>query len=228
MASGGVGRASTAHWIGVDKDAYCQRRRGRRRWQHRSQAIVMAKDGRHVEGSPGLPGRHHDYGTVDGVEPQRLPRDGRVTDTRDFRKERWAGCHSTRSARFYPVKKKRSGSGEQHKPASDVAEECQEEDKPAEDNDAAASPDVKPPAATPGTNDKDTSTKADKKDAKEKDKKPSGFPIVMAVLKVDMHCNGSAKRIRSSIRHYHGVEGVTMEVDKSTMTVGQRRRAETT
>uniref|UniRef100_A0A0E0K6X9 HMA domain-containing protein n=1 Tax=Oryza punctata TaxID=4537 RepID=A0A0E0K6X9_ORYPU len=117
-------------------------------------------------------------------------------------------------------KKKRSGGGgggggeQQQKPASDVAEERQEEDKPADHNDAAAaSPDVKP------TDDKDTSTKADKKDAKEKDKKPPVLPVVTAVLKVDMHCDGCAKRIRSSIRHYPGVEGVAMEVDKGTMTV---------
>ncbi|KAF2947660.1 heavy metal-associated isoprenylated plant protein 3 [Oryza sativa Japonica Group] len=116
-------------------------------------------------------------------------------------------------------KKKRTGGGEQPKPASDVAE-----DKPAEDT----SPDVQQPhlnaattTAAPGTDDKDASTKADdpKKDAKEKEKKPAALPVVTAVLNVDMHCDGCAKRIRASIRHYPGVEGVAMEVDKGTMTV---------
>uniref|UniRef100_A0A0E0CT52 HMA domain-containing protein n=1 Tax=Oryza meridionalis TaxID=40149 RepID=A0A0E0CT52_9ORYZ len=114
-------------------------------------------------------------------------------------------------------KKKRTGGGEQPKPASDVAE-----DKPAEDT----SPDVQQPhlnatttTAATGTDDKDASTKADdpKKDAKEK--KPAALPVVTAVLKVDMHCDGCAKRIRASVRHYPGVEGVAMEVDKGTMTV---------
>uniref|UniRef100_J3LIE8 HMA domain-containing protein n=2 Tax=Oryza brachyantha TaxID=4533 RepID=J3LIE8_ORYBR len=34
-----------------------------------------------------------------------------------------------------------------------------------------------------------------------------------------MHCDGCAKRIRASVRHYPGVEGVAMDEDKGTMTV---------
>ncbi|KAF0935425.1 hypothetical protein E2562_032680, partial [Oryza meyeriana var. granulata] len=50
-------------------------------------------------------------------------------------------------------------------------------------------------------------------------KKAPVLPVVTAVLKVDMHCDGCAKRIRASVRHYPGLEGVAMDVDKCTMTV---------
>uniref|UniRef100_A0A453Q2X7 HMA domain-containing protein n=1 Tax=Aegilops tauschii subsp. strangulata TaxID=200361 RepID=A0A453Q2X7_AEGTS len=45
------------------------------------------------------------------------------------------------------------------------------------------------------------------------------LPVVTAVLKVDMHCDGCAHRIRASVRRFPGVEGVAMEVDKGSMTV---------
>jgi hypothetical protein len=39
---------------------------------------------------------------------------------------------------------------------------------------------------------------------KEKGKKAPLLPVVTVVLKVDMHCDGCAKRIRASVRHYTG------------------------
>ncbi|XP_044955337.1 heavy metal-associated isoprenylated plant protein 7-like [Hordeum vulgare subsp. vulgare] len=60
----------------------------------------------------------------------------------------------------------------------------------------------------------------DEKGGKDKDKKaPPPLPVVTAVLKIDMHCDGCAHRIRASVRRFPGVEGVAMEVDKGSMTV---------
>ncbi|KAM0863032.1 hypothetical protein ACQ4PT_044864 [Festuca glaucescens] len=60
--------------------------------------------------------------------------------------------------------------------------------------------------------------KDEKGKGKEK-KAPPPLPVVTAVLKVDMHCDGCAHRIRASVRRYAGVEGVAMEVEKGSMTV---------
>ncbi|XP_022684716.1 heavy metal-associated isoprenylated plant protein 3-like [Setaria italica] len=98
------------------------------------------------------------------------------------------------------------------------------------------------------SNDKDKNKGKDQ-DSKDKGKKPPPpLPVVTAVLKVDMHCDGCAKRIRASVHRYPGknnqaayltfslrlslkvmraddrcrlpgVEGVAMEVDKGSMTV---------
>ncbi|TVU27710.1 hypothetical protein EJB05_19207, partial [Eragrostis curvula] len=43
----------------------------------------------------------------------------------------------------------------------------------------------------------------DKDKDKEKAKKAPP-PFVTVVLKIDMHCDGCAKRIRGSVRHYPG------------------------
>ncbi|GJM87362.1 hypothetical protein PR202_ga03309 [Eleusine coracana subsp. coracana] len=67
--------------------------------------------------------------------------------------------------------------------------------------------------------DKHQQEDCDNKGKEEKGKKAAALPVVTAVLKVDMHCHGCAKRIRASVRHYTGVEGVALEVDKGSMTV---------
>ncbi|KAK3155662.1 hypothetical protein QOZ80_2BG0206040 [Eleusine coracana subsp. coracana] len=107
-------------------------------------------------------------------------------------------------------KKKRSGcggggGGQQPKPA----EECEEEKAAADDESCQK---------------KEEEEDCDNKPVKETKGKPQGkkaaaLPVVTAVLKVDMHCDGCAKRIRASVRHYTGVEGVALEVDKGSMTV---------
>ncbi|OQU85956.1 hypothetical protein SORBI_3004G346500 [Sorghum bicolor] len=121
--------------------------------------------------------------------------------------------------------KKRSGGGgggQQNKAAEEG-----EENAPAAPNAGDASP------AAEGNKDKehDKGKDSDKeKDQQEKGKgkgkdkdKDGGTkkppPVVTAVLKVDMHCDGCAKRIHGSVHRYPGVEGVAMEVDKGSMTV---------
>ncbi|KAG8060763.1 hypothetical protein GUJ93_ZPchr0002g23532 [Zizania palustris] len=98
------------------------------------------------------------------------------------------------------AKKKRSGGGQQQKPAADVATPAEEHEDQGAASDDTASGDVQ----------------AHKAVEKERKALP---PVAIAVLKVDMHCDGCAHRIRASVRRYPGVEGVAMEVDKGTMTV---------
>ncbi|XP_062221339.1 heavy metal-associated isoprenylated plant protein 3-like [Phragmites australis] len=98
------------------------------------------------------------------------------------------------------------GGGQQQKPAVEVSAAAEE----GEEQDVAAN--------TSACDDGQAEDKDKDKD-KEKGKEKKVPPVVTAVLKVDMHCDGCAKRIRGSVRRYPGVEGVAMEVDKGTMTV---------
>jgi hypothetical protein len=86
-------------------------------------------------------------------------------------------------------KKNRSGGG---------GGSCGQQPKPAEEGDDKAVEDH-------ANDDKATTEdKQDKEEAKEKGKKAPLLPVVTVVLKVDMHCDGCAKRIRASVRHYTG------------------------
>nr|CAB3448350.1 unnamed protein product [Digitaria exilis] len=102
------------------------------------------------------------------------------------------------------------GSGGQPQKPAEPTEEG-EEQTVAADNDSASGE-----ATAEDNKDKgkgqDNKEKGKGQDGKDKGKKtPPPPPLVTAVLKVDMHCDGCAKRIRAS--------GVAMEVDKGTMTV---------
>ncbi|KQK01380.1 heavy metal-associated isoprenylated plant protein 3 [Brachypodium distachyon] len=119
-------------------------------------------------------------------------------------------------------KKKKSGGGggggggqQQEQKAAAPAEERDDKADAGGDGQAkAAAPDAeeeKDRDKDKGAGDKGP----EKKDGKEK--KP--LPVVTAVLKVDMHCDGCARRIRASVRRFPGVDGVAMEVDKGSMTV---------
>ncbi|CAL5056487.1 unnamed protein product [Urochloa decumbens] len=132
------------------------------------------------------------------------------------------------------------GGGQQQNPA----EEGEEQQAVAACDDAsaeAAAEDSKDKENDDKEKDKEKDKGKDQggkdKDGKEKGKKPPPqLPVVTAVLKVDMHCDGCAKRIRASVHRYPGkdrymkprpsisllllcVEGVAMEVDKGSMTV---------
>ncbi|KAL6911254.1 hypothetical protein ACP4OV_000059 [Aristida adscensionis] len=111
-------------------------------------------------------------------------------------------------------KKRTGGGGQQQKPPADP-----EAPAPGEEGDEkedAASGEAPPADKEADGKDKG---KEDKGKGKEEKAKKAPPPVVTAVLKVDMHCDGCAKRIRASVRHYPGVEGVGMEVEKGTMTV---------
>lgn len=82
---------------------------------------------------------------------------------------------------------------QQQNPAA-AAEEG--EDQAANDGDASGAEDTK-----------DKGKEQEKGEGKDKDKegkKKPPLPVVTAVLKVDMHCDGCAKRIRGSVRRYPG------------------------
>ncbi|XP_044417108.1 heavy metal-associated isoprenylated plant protein 3 [Triticum aestivum] len=140
-------------------------------------------------------------------------------------------------------KKKRSGGGggggggggeggggggvqQEEKPEADAGSGCegQAKEKPADDKDkdkekgGGGCKDDK--ADKDKDKDKGCGGGKDDKGGKDKAKKPPPpLPVVTAVLKVDMHCDGCAHRIRASVRRFPGVEGVAMEVDKGSMTV---------
>ncbi|RLM81024.1 uncharacterized protein C2845_PM12G31050 [Panicum miliaceum] len=138
------------------------------------------------------------------------------------------------------------GGGQQQKPAAEASGTAEEGEEQA----VAANNDASDEAAAEDNKNKDHNKDKGKdqenKDSKDKGKKPPPpLPVVTAVLKVDMHCDGCAKRIRGSVHRYPGkaeaapfplppslvslfpnqvmliigVEGVAMEVDKGTMTV---------
>ncbi|OAY67399.1 Heavy metal-associated isoprenylated plant protein 26, partial [Ananas comosus] len=50
-------------------------------------------------------------------------------------------------------------------------------------------------------------------------KQADGAAATTAVLKVDMHCEGCAKKIRKSIKGFEGVEGVKVDVGSGRLTV---------
>ncbi|XP_066328847.1 heavy metal-associated isoprenylated plant protein 3-like [Miscanthus floridulus] len=108
------------------------------------------------------------------------------------------------------------GGGQQQKPADDG-----EEQAPAAPNAGDASPaegnkDKEHEKGKDSDKEKDQQEKGAKGKDKDGKKQP---PMVTAVLKVDMHCDGCAKRIHGSVHRYPGVEGVAMEVEKGSMTV---------
>ncbi|XP_048536893.1 heavy metal-associated isoprenylated plant protein 3-like [Triticum urartu] len=135
-------------------------------------------------------------------------------------------------------KKKRSGGGgggggggeggggcgggqHEEKPEADAGSGCegQPKDKPADDKDKDKGGGGCKDDKADKDKDKGCGGKDDK-GGKDKEKKaPPPLPVVTAVLKVDMHCDGCAHRIRASVRRFPGVEGVAMEVDKGSMTV---------
>ena len=115
------------------------------------------------------------------------------------------------------------GGGQQQKPADDG-----EEQAPAAPNADDASPaegnkDKEHEKGKDGDKEKDQQEKGAK--GKDKDgKKPP--PMVTAVLKVDMHCDGCAKRIHGSVHRYPGKKrnAITQSRDLS-FPVCRRRHA---
>lgn len=95
------------------------------------------------------------------------------------------------------------GSGGQPQKPAEPTEEG-EEQTVAADNDSASGE-----ATAEDNKDKgkgqDNKEKGKGQDGKDKGKKtPPPPPLVTAVLKVDMHCDGCAKRIRASVHRYAG------------------------
>uniref|UniRef100_A0A0D9VMQ8 HMA domain-containing protein n=1 Tax=Leersia perrieri TaxID=77586 RepID=A0A0D9VMQ8_9ORYZ len=129
-------------------------------------------------------------------------------------------------------KKKRGGGGEQQqqKAAAEHDNQDHQQQQQGGDDHLAAAPSsadahtqqIK--SASPEAEEKGKEKDKEKEKAKDegkgnKEKEAAKTKVVTAVLKVDMHCDGCANRIRASIRHYPGVEGVAMEVEKGIMTV---------
>ncbi|WOH00882.1 hypothetical protein DCAR_0520258 [Daucus carota subsp. sativus] len=58
----------------------------------------------------------------------------------------------------------------------------------------------------------------EKDDKKDGDKKSGAAPIPV-VLKIDLHCEGCAKKVRRSVKHFEGVEKVTTDSANNKITV---------
>ncbi|CAM0943082.1 unnamed protein product [Alopecurus aequalis] len=109
-------------------------------------------------------------------------------------------------------KKKKRGGGQpqqEEKPCADAADQGEDAGSGCDGKDKE----------TGAAADHNTKGEEKEKGGKDEKEKKAPLPVVTAVLKVDMHCDGCAARIRASVRRFPGVEGVAMEVDKGSMTV---------